>query len=68
MQAALQGQERLQSALRVTLALTGLLIHAGDPNESPGRRPFVHGVLVLFLAYALVAYLQELGTAIKSRR
>ncbi len=57
MQAALQGQERLQSALRVTLALTGLLIHAGDPNESPGRRPFVQGVLVLFLAYAVVAYL-----------
>ncbi len=56
MQAALQGRERLHGALRVMVALTGLLIHAGDPNESPGRRPFVQAVLLLFLAYSLVAY------------
>jgi signal transduction histidine kinase len=54
---ALQGHERLRSALRVAVAVCGLLIYAGDTSEHPARRPFAFGVLVAFLAWALLLYL-----------
>lgn len=53
---ALQGHERLRSALRVALALSGLLIYLGDTSEHPARRPFAIAVLVAYLAYAVVLY------------
>lgn len=56
LEAALRGQERLRSALRVALAVAGLLIYVADASEHPARRPFAAAVLALFLAYSLVAY------------
>ncbi len=56
LEAALKGQERLRSALRVALAVAGLLIYFTDASEHPARRPFAEAVLALFLAYSLVAY------------
>jgi signal transduction histidine kinase len=53
---ALQGHERLRSALRVALALSGLLIYLGDPSEHPTRRPFAIAVLLVYLGYAVVLY------------
>jgi signal transduction histidine kinase len=49
--------ERLTSALRVVMALAALLIYAADPSEHPSRRPLAQGVLGLFLAYGVAAYL-----------
>jgi signal transduction histidine kinase len=56
LEAALQGQEQLRSALRVALAVAGLLIYFADASEHPARRPFALAVLGLFLVYSLVAY------------
>jgi signal transduction histidine kinase len=53
---ALEGHERLRSALRVALALSGFLVYLGDPSEHPSRRPFAIAVLVTYLAYAAVLY------------
>ncbi len=55
-EATLQGQEQLRSALRLALAVAGLLIYFPDPSEHPARRPFALAVLGLFLVYGLVAY------------
>lgn len=54
--AALHGQERLRSALRLALAVASLLIYFGDASEHPARRPFAQAVLALFLVYSVVAY------------
>lgn len=56
MTAALQGHERLRSALRIAVALAGLLIYLGDASEHPTRRPFASAVLLAFIAYAVVVY------------
>ncbi len=56
LEAALQGQERLRSALRVALAVAGLLIYFADDSEHPERRPFALAVLGFFLAYSVSAY------------
>ena len=56
MAAALQGHERLRSALRIAVALAGLLIYVGDTSEHPARRPFAYAVLVMYVGYAVVLY------------
>jgi signal transduction histidine kinase len=53
---ALQSHERLRSALRVALALSGLLIYLGDTSEHPARRPFAIAVLLVYLGYAVALY------------
>lgn len=53
---ALQGQERLRTALRVALALSGFLVYLGDTSEHPARRPFAIAVLLAYLAHGLVLY------------
>jgi signal transduction histidine kinase len=55
-EAMLHGQEQLRSALRLALAVAGLLIYFPDPSANPGRHPFALAVLGLFLVYGLVAH------------
>ncbi len=47
-------QVLLTSALRVVVAVGALVIYLGHPSEHP--RPFAQAVLVLFAAYAAIAY------------
>jgi signal transduction histidine kinase len=55
--------ERLTAALRLAVAVGGLGVFALDPDENPGRRPFVIGVLALFAVYSAVSWVRTVRGA-----
>jgi signal transduction histidine kinase len=48
--------ERLTAALRFAVAVGGLGVFLLDPDEHPARRPFVIGVLGLFVVYSAISW------------
>jgi signal transduction histidine kinase len=55
--------ERLTAALRLAVAVGGLGVFVLDPDEHPGRRPFVIGVLALFVVYSAISWVRTVRGA-----
>lgn len=55
--------EGLTASLRLAVAVGGLGVYVLDPDEYPGRRPFVVGVLALFVAYSAVCWVRTVRGA-----